>query len=61
MYTFLKGDSGGALVSKTEDDKYVIVGIVSWGLPACGAEGSPDVFTKVSFFVDWIKKTMKNN
>lgn len=30
------------------------VGIVSWGEP-CGV-GYPDVFTRVSSYVDWIQK-----
>lgn len=42
------GDSGGPLVvGKTQ------VGIVSFGQPC--AVGKPDVYTRVSSFVDWIK------
>lgn len=41
------GDSGGPLVANGR-----IIGIVSWG-GRCAA-GRPDVFTKVSAYVDWI-------
>ncbi|XP_040596630.1 granzyme C-like [Mesocricetus auratus] len=47
----LKGDSGGPLLCKK-----VAVGIVSFGKN----DGStPEVFTRVSSFLSWIKKTMK--
>ncbi|XP_038166111.1 granzyme C-like isoform X3 [Arvicola amphibius] len=49
----LKGDSGGPLVCKK-----AAAGIVSYGR----ADGSaPRVFTKVSSFLSWIKKTMKRS
>ncbi|XP_063984407.1 chymotrypsin-2-like [Diachasmimorpha longicaudata] len=48
------GDSGGPLVSKGYQ-----IGIVSYGLPC--ALGSPDVFTRVYSFVDWINSTIKEN
>lgn len=41
------GDSGGPL---THNNK--VAGIVSWGRPC--AIGYPDVFTRVSEFIDWI-------
>jgi len=46
------GDSGGPLMAKEEDTWYQ-VGMVSWsyGVPW------PDVFTRVSYFKDWINAT----
>lgn len=41
------GDSGGPLVANNE-----VIGIVSWARP--WARGRPDVFTRVSYYVDWI-------
>lgn len=41
------GDSGGPLAVQN-----ILVGIVSWGHPC--AKGYPDVFTRVSSYVDWI-------
>lgn len=42
------GDSGGPLVVQN-----ILVGVVSWGNPC--ANGYPDVFARVSSFVDWIQ------
>ncbi|XP_034935567.1 transmembrane protease serine 9-like [Chelonus insularis] len=45
------GDSGGPLSADG-----VLVGLVSFGRPC--ARGFPDVYTRVSAFVDWIEDTM---
>ncbi|KAL0829002.1 hypothetical protein ABMA28_003878 [Loxostege sticticalis] len=45
------GDSGSALVSlKTKTQ----IGVVSWGFPC--ARGAPDVFMRVSAFIDFLRK-----
>lgn len=41
------GDSGSPLVARGK-----LIGIVSWGIPC--AMGFPDVYTRISFFLDWI-------
>ncbi|KAF5287273.1 hypothetical protein FQR65_LT02146 [Abscondita terminalis] len=46
------GDSGGPLISGSEQ-----VGVVSWGQPC--AVGYPDVFTRVSSYIDWINTNSK--
>ncbi|XP_072382814.1 trypsin-1-like [Diabrotica undecimpunctata] len=46
-----EGDSGGPLVLDEQ-----LVGLASWVFLPCGREGAPSVFTRVSHFVDWIKK-----
>lgn len=51
------GDSGGPLMKFT-DNYWVVEGIVSFGR-ACGLEGWPGVYTRVSSFEDWIKSTMR--
>ncbi|XP_067602560.1 granzyme H [Pseudorca crassidens] len=53
--TVFKGDSGGPLVCKNVC-KNVIQGIFSYG-KSTGT--SPGVFTKVSHFLPWLKRTMK--
>ncbi|CAK1542889.1 unnamed protein product [Leptosia nina] len=50
------GDSGSALV--TFDSKEQI-GIVSWGFPC--ARGAPDMFARVSAYIEWISDVMRNN
>ncbi|CAL4156037.1 unnamed protein product, partial [Meganyctiphanes norvegica] len=50
-----QGDSGGPLVVK-EDDKYIQVGIVSYG-PACGDETNSAIYARVSKVLDWISDT----
>ncbi|XP_052131239.1 CLIP domain-containing serine protease HP8-like isoform X2 [Frankliniella occidentalis] len=51
------GDSGGPLL-KVEayngGPRYFIVGIVSFGSKRCGLTPSPGVYTRVSYYVDWI-------
>lgn len=44
------GDSGGPLVLRHSNE---LIGVVSFGLPC--AEGVPDVFTRVSKYIGWIK------
>lgn len=51
-----KGDSGGPLVCK-KDNRWVQVGIVSWGSPTC--DTYPTVFTKVSAYREWIDQIIK--
>ncbi|KAF5287783.1 hypothetical protein FQA39_LY15719 [Lamprigera yunnana] len=43
------GDSGGPLVANNKQ-----IGIVSWGEPC--ARGLPDVFTRVTSYLDWISE-----
>ena len=52
-----KGDSGGPLACE-KDGKYYLIGATSWGLP-CNKPGFPDVFTNVTFFMEWIVRTQK--
>ena len=57
-----QGDSGGGLfmrkgengVDADIEDPWYLLGIVSYGQPACGM-GIPDVYTRVANYVDWIR------
>ncbi|KAL6447949.1 hypothetical protein ACFW04_000185 [Cataglyphis niger] len=48
------GDSGGPLVADNEQ-----IGVVSWGIPC--ARGRPDVFTRVSSYMNWIKQHLEED
>ncbi|KAJ9575468.1 hypothetical protein L9F63_007673 [Diploptera punctata] len=51
------GDSGGPLQinSTREGCRVEVVGIVSFGLGACGAVNTPAVYVRVSHYVPWIQ------
>ena len=57
-----KGDSGGPAFLVDEDgeigDQPTQVGIVSWSKYGCATPGYPEVFTRVSYYADWIKETV---
>eukprot|EP00535_Pseudo-nitzschia_heimii_P009512 CAMPEP_0197184460 /NCGR_PEP_ID=MMETSP1423-20130617/9936_1 /TAXON_ID=476441 /ORGANISM="Pseudo-nitzschia heimii, Strain UNC1101" /LENGTH=551 /DNA_ID=CAMNT_0042635273 /DNA_START=86 /DNA_END=1741 /DNA_ORIENTATION=+ len=55
------GDSGGPLIkrgSSMEEDR--LVGLVSWGR-GCAEKGVPGVYARISYFYDWILKTVCEN
>ena len=53
-----EGDSGGPLVVQNRQygDRYVLAGIVSWGI-GCGKAKKLGVYTSVLSHLDWIKNT----
>lgn len=52
------GDSGGPLMLLDENDRWKVIGIVSWGRRGCNPK-FPTVYTRVTHFMDWIKKHSK--
>ncbi|XP_057585886.1 transmembrane protease serine 11A isoform X2 [Hippopotamus amphibius kiboko] len=52
-YDACRGDSGGPLVGKDFKDTWYLIGIVSWG-DDCGQKNKPGVYTKVSYYRNWI-------
>jgi len=71
------GDSGGPLLYKNEADEIVVIGVVSWAgtiwdtvgkAPSqapvtnkCSDRNNPMVYTRVSYFLDWIKGIINHN
>lgn len=50
------GDSGGPLAQVGADGSVVVIGATSWGYFPCQQSPAPSVYTRVSAYVDWIKK-----
>ncbi|KAK8378447.1 hypothetical protein O3P69_011153 [Scylla paramamosain] len=54
-----QGDSGGPLVSPADESgPRTCVGLVSAG-QGCGRPKTPGLYTRVAWFVDWIKENMR--
>ncbi|KAJ8709939.1 hypothetical protein PYW07_009305 [Mythimna separata] len=47
------GDVGGPAIVGG-----ILMGVVSFGAPECGAAGEPTVFTKLGYYVPWIENVM---
>ncbi|XP_050544551.1 GATA zinc finger domain-containing protein 14-like isoform X2 [Daktulosphaira vitifoliae] len=54
-----QGDSGGPLMW-SHNLKYYLIGVVSFGFK-CADPDFPGVYSRVTYFVDWIVKTMDKN
>ncbi|OWK61022.1 Coagulation factor VII [Lonchura striata] len=51
-----KGDSGGPHATQYKNT-WFLTGVVSWG-KGCAVEGSYGVYTRVSKYIDWLRKHM---
>ncbi|KAJ8960287.1 hypothetical protein NQ318_004012 [Aromia moschata] len=57
------GDSGGPLQKAMDNDEGQLrsfqLGIVSFGPVICGTDGRPGVYTRISYYMDWILDNLK--
>ncbi|XP_050420466.1 venom protease-like [Adelges cooleyi] len=54
-----QGDSGGPLMLPN-GKQYYLIGVVSFGYK-CAEPGYPGIYTRVTYFVDWIIETINKN
>ncbi|XP_072034200.1 uncharacterized protein [Amphiura filiformis] len=54
------GDSGGPLICQSENGRWHLVGIVSWGEGACIEPNSPTVYGRVAWFNSFIRHTVQD-
>eukprot|EP00985_Skeletonema_marinoi_P023060 scaffold15067_cov151-Skeletonema_marinoi.AAC.2 len=54
-----QGDSGGPMMLASDEGDPIQVGMTSWGYGGyeCANPNYPGVYTRVSYYADWIKKT----
>ncbi|VEN62652.1 unnamed protein product [Callosobruchus maculatus] len=53
-----EGDSGGPMVIQREDRRFLLAGVISWGI-GCAEPNQPGVYTRISEFRDWINQILQ--
>ncbi|CAG9860185.1 unnamed protein product [Phyllotreta striolata] len=53
------GDSGGPLQCAMQDGRWILAGITSFG-SGCAKPGFPDVYTRLSYYLPWIKSKTRS-
>ncbi|XP_053665056.1 phenoloxidase-activating factor 3-like [Anopheles marshallii] len=48
------GDSGGPLQYVSDSTRFVLQGVVSFGVKTCGTKIAPGIFANVTHYIDWI-------
>ena len=53
-----EGDSGGPMVVQRRDHRFMLAGVISWGI-GCAEKNQSGVYTRISYFRDWINQILK--
>ncbi|CAG9820820.1 unnamed protein product [Phaedon cochleariae] len=53
-----EGDSGGPMVIQRDDNRFLLAGVISWGI-GCAEPNQPGVYTRISEFRDWINQILQ--
>ncbi|XP_045461081.1 serine proteinase stubble [Harmonia axyridis] len=53
-----EGDSGGPMVIQREDKRFLLAGVISWGI-GCAEPNQPGVYTRISEFRHWINQILQ--
>lgn len=57
----MQGDSGGPLQCRiSKNGPWMLAGVTSFG-SGCAEQGYPDVYSRISHYVQWIEETMLEN
>ncbi|XP_053661709.1 mucin-5AC [Anopheles marshallii] len=57
-YDSCEGDSGGPMVIQRSDKRFLLAGVISWGI-GCAEPNQPGVYTRISEFRDWINQILQ--
>ncbi|XP_058448161.1 serine proteinase stubble isoform X4 [Malaya genurostris] len=57
-YDSCEGDSGGPMVIQRPDKRFLLAGVISWGI-GCAEANQPGVYTRISEFRDWINQILQ--
>ncbi|KAL0267931.1 UNVERIFIED_CONTAM: hypothetical protein PYX00_010062 [Menopon gallinae] len=53
-----EGDSGGPMVIQRPDKRWLLAGVISWGI-GCAEPNQPGVYTRISEFREWIHQILQ--
>ena len=53
-----QGDSGGPMRGEREDGRFMLGGVISWGI-GCAERNQPGVYTRISEFRDWVNQILQ--